>query len=136
MLLKTIKLFVISFLIFIFLDLFWLGFLGKPIYHFYLQDFLRPSPLWTAAITFYFFFIIGLIIFVINPAVSKKDYRYAFIMGSCYGFITYMTYELTNLAVIDGWPFGIVLIDIAWGTFLCAFISLFTTILYLKFFSS
>ena len=31
-----------------------------------------------------------------------------------------MTYELTNLAVIQSWPLAIVPIDIAWGTLLGA----------------
>lgn len=32
--------------------------------------------------------------------------------------MTYATYELTNLATLQGWPLGIVFIDIAWGVVL------------------
>ncbi|MEO0341744.1 MAG: DUF2177 family protein, partial [Bacteroidota bacterium] len=40
--------------------------------------------------------------------------------GAAYGAITYATYQLTNKAVLEGWPWLIVPIDIALGTILCA----------------
>jgi uncharacterized membrane protein len=41
-------------------------------------------------------------------------------MGALFGFFTYATYELTNLATLADWPLGIVFIDIAWGIVLTA----------------
>ena len=32
----------------------------------------------------------------------------------------YMTYDLTNLATLRGWPITLVVVDIAWGTVLAA----------------
>ena len=85
---------------------------------------------------FYILFIIGLLIFVIEPAILAKDPKKALIMGSLFGFFTYMTYELTNWAVIKNWPAAIVPIDILWGIVLSASVSYFSTVIYLKFFSS
>jgi len=132
---RYIILFCISFVIFCVLDLLWLGYLGRSIYLYYLGDFLRTPPLWSAAIIFYIFFIIGMIVFVIKPAINKKSCLYATGYGSFYGFITYMTYELTNLAVIANWPVGIVFIDILWGSILSLIISLFSTWIYLRVFN-
>ena len=41
-------------------------------------------------------------------------------MGALFGFFTYATYDLTNLATLKGWPLPIVIIDIIWGTILSA----------------
>jgi len=54
---------------------------------------------------------------------------HALIYGALFGFFTYMTYELTNYAVIRDWPLPIVFIDIAWGSALGACVSLCTTLI-------
>ena len=46
--------------------------------------------------------------------------------GALLGFIVYGMYDLTNLAVLRGWTGKVVLLDTAWGTFVCALISAFT----------
>jgi uncharacterized membrane protein len=37
--------------------------------------------------------------------------------GALFGFMGYMTYDLTNLATLRDWPLGLSLIDTAWGCF-------------------
>ncbi|MFT2588506.1 DUF2177 family protein, partial [Escherichia coli] len=71
---------------------------------------------WTAAIIFYLLFIIGIFIFTILPAVEKNSLTSAILLGALFGFFTYATYDLTNLATLKGWPLKIVFIDITWGT--------------------
>jgi uncharacterized membrane protein len=51
---------------------------------------------------------------------------YALVYGSFFGFITYMTYELTNLALIRDWPWQVVVIDIMWGIFLSGSVATLT----------
>lgn len=58
--------------------------------------------------------------FVLNPALEKSSYAYALIVGGLYGFITYSTYDMTNLATLKDWPLTITIIDITWGTVLNA----------------
>jgi uncharacterized membrane protein len=41
-------------------------------------------------------------------------------LGAAVGLLAYGTYDLTNLAVIEGYTLRIALIDLAWGTFLTA----------------
>ncbi len=77
---------------------------------------MRPSPNWTAALIFYVFYIIGLMFFVIDPALQKQSWQYALLVGAFFGLITYMTYDLTNLATLNNWPLLVTLVDLAWGT--------------------
>ena len=108
----------VTFAIFIIVDLLWLGILAKPIYDKYLGDLLASPPNWSAAILFYALFIVGLIYFAITPALDGGSIADAAKNGALFGFFTYMTYELTNYAVIKDWPWQIVPIDIAWGAVL------------------
>jgi uncharacterized membrane protein len=43
--------------------------------------------------------------------------------GALFGFFTYATYDLTNLATLKGWPLNIVFIDIIWGMVLTGSVS-------------
>ena len=36
--------------------------------------------------------------------------------AALFGFFTYMTYDLSNLATLRDWPVAMSLLDIAWGT--------------------
>lgn len=45
-------------------------------------------------------------------------------MGCLFGFFAYASYDLTNLVTLKGLPLPIVFIDIAWGAFLTATVSL------------
>jgi len=104
-------------------DMLWLGVIAKNIYQKYLGGFLSDNVNWTAAIIFYFIFVVGISIFAIYPAVNKDSVFNAILMGALFGFFTYATYDLTNLATLKGWPLKIVFIDILWGTTLYAIVS-------------
>ncbi len=109
--------------VFFAVDLLWLGVLGRGIYQRYLGHLLGDVN-WGAALVFYLLFIVGIFIFAIMPAVDRGSARHAALMGALFGFFTYATYELTNLATLDGWPLGIVFIDIAWGVVLTGSVAL------------
>ncbi|MFT5359716.1 MAG: putative membrane protein [Candidatus Paceibacteria bacterium] len=107
--------YLISTPIFFIIDITWLGFIAKPIYQKYLGYIMAENTKWGAAILFYLLFIAGLVIFAIAPALEKGSLTHAILYGALFGFFAYMTYELTNYAVIEGWPWQIVIIDIVWG---------------------
>ena len=113
-----IKLFIISFVIFFVIDLIWLGVVAKNLYQKYIGKLLKKDVNWVAAIVFYLLFIAGLVLFVLIPGVDKNSLSHVMIYGALFGFITYATYDLTNLATLKDWPKEITLIDLAWGTFL------------------
>lgn len=108
--------------IFLIVDLIWLGVIAKGVYHHYLGNFLSARTNWSAAFLFYALFIIGLMVFVIIPAVEKGSVVHALWHGALFGLIAYSTYELTNLATLKHWPVHIVVIDVAWGALLSAVI--------------
>ena len=47
-------------------------------------------------------------------------WRITLVTGALFGFFAYATYDLTNLATLRGWPLGLSLVDIAWGTVVSA----------------
>ena len=116
--------YLLTFIVFLMIDMLWLGVIAKTIYQKYLGNFLTDNVNWTAAIIFYFIFVAGISIFAIYPAVNKGSVYHALYMGALFGFFTYATYDLTNLATLKGWPVPIVIIDIIWGSFLSAIVSL------------
>ena len=118
MMLLFIKLFIISFVIFFAIDLIWLGVIAKNLYQKYIGKLLKKDVNWVAAIVFYLLFIAGLVLFVLIPGVDKNSLSHVMIYGALFGFITYATYDLTNLATLKDWSKEITLIDLAWGTFL------------------
>jgi len=116
--------YLLTFAVFLIIDMLWLGVIAKNIYQKYLGDFLTDSVNWTAAFIFYFIYVVGISIFVIYPSVNKGSVYHVILMGALFGFFTYATYDLTNLATLKGWPLPIVFIDIIWGSVLSAVVSL------------
>ncbi len=106
--------------VFLALDLVWLTLVAPALYDHFLGDLLAEEPNVAAAAVFYAIFVAGLVFFVIAPAESVRS---ALARGAAFGFVTYATWDLTNLAVIEGFPVGIVPIDLAWGSFLAAAVS-------------
>jgi len=122
---KTILIsYALTFIVFLIVDLTWLGFIAKSLYNKYLGGFLTDAVNWTAAIIFYLIFVAGLSIFVIYPSLEKDSVWRVVILGALFGMITYATYDLTNLATLKNWPVTIVIIDMAWGAVLSTIVSL------------
>jgi uncharacterized membrane protein len=118
-----LKLLTLSVPIFFAIDMLWLGVIARNFYRVEMGGLLRTDFNWTAAIIFYFIFLCGLVAFVIQPAVERADWHHALIWGAFFGFCTYATYDLTNLATLQGWTLRLTLVDILWGTVLAASVS-------------
>ena len=121
---KYILIYIVCLAAFLVLDFAWLGSVTQPFYQRQLGALLSPDVVWPAAIAFYLMFITGLIVFCIAPALRFRSPGRAGALGGFYGFITYATYELTNLALITNWPAALVPVDIGWGIVLCTLVSL------------
>ena len=114
-----LKLYALTVPVFFMIDLIWLGVIAKGFYRENLSYILSPQVNWPAAIIFYLLYIAGILIFAVVPAVTKDSWQHAIMYGALFGFFTYMTYELTNLALLKDWPLNIVVVDIIWGVVLC-----------------
>jgi uncharacterized membrane protein len=118
-----LKLYALTVPVFFIIDLVWLGVVAKGFYQKNLKYILSPNVNWTAAIIFYLMYIAGILIFAVLPGVAKDSLRHAVLWGALFGFFTYATYDLTNLALLKDWPLNIVIVDILWGVVLCTAVS-------------
>lgn len=96
------------------LDLAWIGKVGRPFYAM-LGPLQRVEPYVPAAVAFYVMYLTAVMTYAVSSAATPRS---AAMRGGCLGFVCYATYELTNFAVIAGWPGALVPVDIAWGVFL------------------
>ena len=102
------------------LDFLWLGFIAKSLYANELGKLLLEKPNMTAAIAFYVIYVIGVVIFVVNPALTSGSIWSALGYGALFGLVAYATYDLTNLATVNGFTLKVALIDMSWGAFITA----------------
>ena len=129
-----IKVFLVALIIFFAVDMFWLGFVAKSFYTKQIGFLMKENINWTAALIFYTLFIAAVVLFVIQPAIDKKSLQHAILMGAAFGFITYATYDLTNLATLKDWPLLVTIVDLCWGAFLAASVSALTYLISTKVF--
>ena len=118
-----LKLYILTVPVFFVIDMLWLGFIAKGFYREKLNAFLSPTVNWPAAIIFYLLFIVGIIFFAVMPGKSKDSLLITAMYGALFGFFTYATYDLTNLATLKNWPLSVVVVDILWGMVLCAIVA-------------
>ena len=105
------------------IDLVWLLGIAKSLYRDEMGDLMATEPKLIAGLAFYLLYALGAIIFVVIPALSKQSLIYALQYGALFGLFCYMTYDLTNLAVIRDFPIRLAFIDIAWGSLVTAIVS-------------
>jgi uncharacterized membrane protein len=84
---------------------------------------MAESTNWLAAIVFYLLFVVGIIVFVVNPSIEKGSLARTIGLGFLFGIITYATYDLTNLATLAGWSLRVTGVDLLWGGVLSAIVS-------------
>lgn len=98
------------------IDLIWLLGIAKNLYRDEMGSLMASEPKLLAGLGFYLLYALGASIFVIIPAISKQSWLYAVQYGALFGLFCYMTYDLTNLAVIRDFPVRLAFIDIVWGS--------------------
>lgn len=118
-----LKLYLLTVPVFFAIDLLWLGLVAKNFYQNNLAHLLSPTVNWSAALTFYLMYIAGIILFAVKPGLDVGSPIKAALWGALFGFFTYATYDLTNLATLRDWPLKVVVIDILWGTLLCTLVA-------------
>lgn len=127
-----LKLYLIALPVFFAIDLVWLGLVAKNFYAKQIGFLMKSDVNWVAALTFYFLFILGIVLFVVTPSLIQKSWLQALSYGALFGLITYATYDLTNLATIKNWPLVVTVVDLIWGTVLSALVSIITYFIALK----
>jgi len=104
--------------IFLLIDIIWLSQSFSYIYQPNIGELLRENIIIFPAILFYIIYPLGATILVALPSLEKVLSRTIFINGFVLGVIAYGTYNLTNMATLEGWSAKVVIIDMIWGGFL------------------
>lgn len=118
------KLYFITLIAFLAIDSLWLGLVAPSFYQSQIGFIMAESPNLIAAGLFYLLFIFGMVVFIVEPGVREGTLMKAVARGALFGLVTYATYDLTNLATLEGWPILVTIVDLAWGTFLSAAVTL------------
>ena len=116
-----IREFFLTLLIFLGVDLTWLGLVAKNFYNKQLSAFPRTTNL-PAAFLSYLLIVAGIVVFVLPR--SSGNTTQALLYGAGFGLITYGVYDLVNLATLADWSFRMTVVDMLWGAFVCGVVSL------------
>jgi len=126
---QMVLLYLMTLAVFFMIDMVWLGAVAKGFYRKHLGALMGPKVVWPAAILFYLLFIVGLLVFVVRPALTAGQPLQALAFGALFGLIAYATYDLTNLATMKDWPLVVTVVDLAWGACLGGLVSLVSAVL-------
>jgi uncharacterized membrane protein len=121
---KYIYLYLLTFLVFLAIDAVWLLFITKDFYSKEIGHLMAESAKLLPALIFYLLFVVGALVLVVIPGYEAQSVSKVIIFGAIFGFMTYATYDLTNLATLRDWPLKVTIIDIIWGMSLSTVTSL------------
>ncbi len=121
---KLAALYGITTVVFFALDFIWLSTATSRIYQPYLGDLLSPTPNLPVAAAFYLFYVVGILALAVIPGLQEGAVLGAVWRGALFGLLAYATYDLTNLATIQGWAWQVSVIDMVWGTTLNSVVAL------------
>ncbi len=114
---RYVTLYLVTLLVLLPVDFVFLGILAKDFFQQQVGDMLgevRPAP----AVLFYLLYPVGVVIFA--SGARDATWRTTLLFGALFGFFCYATFELTSLAMLKHWTWPVVILDIAWGTFVTA----------------
>jgi uncharacterized membrane protein len=110
--LYLVTLFVIVPIDFLFLGIVAKGFFTSQVGHLLGEIKLMP------AILFYLLYVAGIVIFVSGAAGTT--WQSTLLYGALFGLFCYATFELTSMSMLKDWSWAVVMVDIAWGSFVTA----------------
>jgi uncharacterized membrane protein len=111
----TIVAYIISLVVMGLLDSAWIGFALNSIYKPGIGHLMARNPVVLAAAAFYLLYAAGLTYLIVLPAAGAGS---ALVRGAVLGLVAYGTYDLTSLAILNGWPTYVTIADMIWGTVL------------------
>ena len=101
--------------IFLFIDVIWLSQSFSYFYQPNIGDLLREDIIIFPAALFYLIYPLGVTILVVLPLLKKGSLKTISLNGFVLGFVAYGTYNLTNMATLQGWSASVVVVDMIWG---------------------
>lgn len=114
----ALSLFASAALVFLAIDMVWLGLIARGFYASEMGALLKKSPNLGAALAFYVLYCAGLTFFVLLPNFAATSLLKVALIGAAFGLVAYGTYDLTNLAVVEGFNLRLAVVDMLWGAVL------------------
>lgn len=102
----------------------WLSVVAADFYGGQLGDWLADEPDLRVAGLFYLIFVLALQVFVVRPGLDRSGVAGTLGRAFFFGFATCATYDLTNLATIEGWPWQVAAVDLVWGGVLSTLVTM------------
>lgn len=118
-----LKAFAATIVTFLVIDAIWIALVVRSYYESQVGSLLRETPNFVAALVFYLAYAFAVVVLAVRPALESKRLVDALSLGALLGAIAYGTFTITNYAVLKDWTMGLVVSDIAWGTFLTAVVA-------------
>ena len=105
---------------FLAIDFVWLKYVALGFYRANIGHLMTDKPNLAVAGLFYLFYVVGVVILAVNPALEKQQWSIALLYGGLLGLVAYGTYDITNLATLKNFPPIVAIVDMMWGTVLTA----------------
>lgn len=115
---KILATYIVIAVVFLGIDLLWLGVIAKGFYNEQLGSLLADSVRWIPALVFYLFYVGAILYLAVLPALQTNSFVRAAVNAAVLGAAAYGAYELTNLATLKHWPLQVAMVDLVWGTVL------------------
>lgn len=110
-------LYLVTLVIMVPIDFLFLGVVAKGLFTSQVGSMLGEVRLFPAVL-FYLLYVAGMMVFASGGAAAT--WQSTLLYGALFGFFCYMTFELTSMALLKNWSWIVVIVDIAWGTFVTA----------------
>lgn len=127
-----IKQFFVALGSFLVVDGLWLTLIAKNFYNKHLGYIMSKNPNLLAAGLFYLIYIFAMVVLIVSPGIEKGSFWSTVLSGALFGLCCYATYDLTNLATVQGWPLVVTIVDLIWGTVLSATIAAISFLVFHK----
>jgi uncharacterized membrane protein len=121
---QHLKAYAATLVVLVALDAVWLAFVANAFFKSELGPLLRAQPDLVAAGLFYLIYPIGVVALAVAPSLRERSGAAAAWRGAVLGLTAYATFDLTSLAIIEGWTRTVAMVDIAWGAIVSAVASI------------
>lgn len=120
---ELVKQWGVGLVVFILVDMVWLGVVANGFYKRELGPLLRQhangnlDPRILPAALLYALLVLGVALFALPRARAMGE---AVLWSALFGVIAYSVYDLTNYSTMQGFPLKVVVVDMIWGGVICA----------------
>ncbi|MCY6382222.1 DUF2177 family protein [Hoeflea prorocentri] len=110
-----LKTYLVTAIVFLAVDYVWLARVAGGFYRTQLGAHMLDQPRLGVAAVFYIFYVAGIVVFAVLPAMKEQSLLMALLLGGLLGGVAYGTYDVTNYATLRNWPLAVLVVDISWG---------------------